>query len=664
MLDSPKNTVLVIGSGFVGTLTTIRLLHHAKEPMRIILLEKTEKQRSGGLAFGESSTGWEHLLNIQAGRISAFREHPDDFLHWIREEANRSEWPKEWRKMNYHVSSAVPRKIYHRYIDDRLKQAENNAAPGVVLCKINGEAVDLIEKETTVIVTIEDQTDGVVKRKEFEADQVIIATGHIEFVLPPFAKAVEHDPHFARNQFSQKGQEVIQHLKIDETALIVGTGLSAFDAVLSLLAHGHQGPIILCSREGLLHFVYPENHLHEIFQVRRPPFLEQENLTVEKVKAGVLEEFDYQIDLLKRERSDIAEVILSERILKAWEPYVVELVECLSTEDVKQLLKIYMTLIVTSRIGTVPEIGGVIAERMKEREGELAQVSIVKGDIQKMTPTGDGQHISVRLLDTEKNEVICLEVGAGICSVGQESDYTRIASPLWRKLIDVHGSAIPHKKTGRGIEVGEHGELINAKGKSSRRVYAVGPMRQGDEIQRRGRLGGFVFSIGTVRNQAFITAVVVLRRLAEEKSGKWSSISPLNFDIMPEEISDWIADEALKRESRKRTRTEVQSLRETLQNLVAAALHGDLLVENVRSLSTINPAERQLFEKRISLAEMELNSELYNTGLEAETINFIMKEVSNQAERIALQQLTDISRLAAKPDLQAVFRVMQKNNEF
>ena len=202
----------------------------------------------------------------------------------------------------------------------------------------NGEAVDLVENETTAIVTVEDRTSRTGKFKEFEVDQVIIATGHTEFILPPFAQAMEHDPHFARNQFSKKGQEVIQNLGKDETAFIVGTGLTAFDVVLSLLANGHQGSIILCSRKAFIHFTYPGDHLHEILKVRRPPFLEQGNLTAEKVIAGVLEEFNYLIDRLKRERSDIAEAVLSERIMKAWEPYVAELVERLSAEDVKHLL--------------------------------------------------------------------------------------------------------------------------------------------------------------------------------------------------------------------------------------------------------------------------------------------------------------------------------------
>ena len=304
-------------------------------------------------------------------------------------------------------------------------------------------------------------------------------------------------------------------------------------------------------------------------------------------------------------------------------------------------------MIVTTRIGTVPEIGEVIAEKMRSQDGKPAQVKIVKGNIQEMTPSGDGCHIIVRLIETRKNEITSLEVGAVICSAGQESDYTKIASPLWRKLIDVHGSAIPHKKTGRGIEVGEYGELINAKGEVSSIVYAVGPMRQGDEIQRRGRLGGFVFSIGTIRNQAFITAVTVLRRLAERKSGKTSSIPSISLDATAEEISNLIADEALKRSGIARTEVDKKAQREKVRGSVASALSGDLLADNVGALAAINLGERQAFEKRISLAEMVLETELRNTGLESGIINFILRETSNQAERIALQKLTDITSMFA-----------------
>jgi len=63
----------------------------------------------------------------------------------------------------------------------------------------------------------------------------------------------------------------------------------------------------------------------------------------------------------------------------------------------------------------------VIAEHMRAREGEAAQVSIVKGDIQAMTPTGDGYHITIRLIETGKKEITALETGAVICSVGEKN---------------------------------------------------------------------------------------------------------------------------------------------------------------------------------------------------------------------------------------------------
>ncbi|WP_157240507.1 hypothetical protein [Catenuloplanes japonicus] len=50
-------------------------------------------------------------------------------------------------------------------------------------------------------------------------------------------------------------------------------------------------------------------------------------------------------------------------------------------------------------------------------------------------------------------------------------------------------------------------------------------MRQGDETTRRGRLGAFVFSIGTLRNQCFDTALELLRRVRHEGEADYGAVA-------------------------------------------------------------------------------------------------------------------------------------------
>jgi hypothetical protein len=138
--------------------------------------------------------------------------------------------------------------------------------------------------------------------------------------------------------------------------------------------------------------------------VRRPPFLEKETLSVEDVVAGVIEEFQYH----QRNSTHIPPVLLSERIIKVWEPYVAELVNRLPAEDVQYLLRKYHSLIVTKRIGTVYESGHPILERMRPCGNERPQISILPGQVRSMQLADDGRHITIRLQEptfTKETEV-------------------------------------------------------------------------------------------------------------------------------------------------------------------------------------------------------------------------------------------------------------------
>lgn len=644
-----KYKILIIGSGFVGTATAIRLLHHAKEPIEIVLLERVKEQRCGGVAFGKCCAGWEHTLNIQTGRLSVFREHPNDLVKWANYEADRSGWPEEWRQKNFNRSSAMARRIYQQYLADRLRQAEIHAVRGVILKEVHGEAIDLVENRKTVIVTYnQNYPSETPKLKQIRADRAIIATGHLESVLPSFVKKVENNPHFVRDQFSKQGWDVIKNLGKNETAFILGTGLRGFDAVLTLLANGHNGPIILCSRHGLTHAIYRDDHLHEIIEVRRPPFLDEKHLTPEKIIEKGKEEFNYLVNKLKKERSDIAETVLPERILKAWEPYVVEIVERLPSNEVKRLYDTFKSVITTLRVGTIPEIGHPIIEKMMPQDGRQPQVRLVKAHIQEMIPSNDGHHINVFMRETGTEKMLSISAGAVISCVGRETDYTKVKSPLWRNLIDIHKIAVPHKKTGRGIEVGEHGELISAEGKESQKVFAVGIMREGDETQRRGRLGSFVHSLGPIKNNAFETALTVLNRLNAKKMGKSKGMPHLNLSARSENASNLIAGEAMRRNKKQRMNIDELKVLEKVRRAIDSALNGRLVNYKTRTLATLRPKQRKAFEEKMILFEKKLKKTLEKTALDPRIVADVVKEVSHQAERVALQKLIDIKEVAYK----------------
>lgn len=625
--------ILVIGSGLSGMLTAMRLLQSLTQPTEIALLERADNQRQGGIAYSEATTNWEHILNLPADRISAFPETPDDFMTWANCEADRSDWPPTWQDTTFGKNSAFPRRMYLQYLTDRLDQAVQNAVPGVSLIRLGGEAIKIAEEQNGSLVTYVNRADPTALPKTYNADQIILATGHGEKKTPAFATDVIYHPNFIANQHSADGREAIDRIGRDKTVFIVGTGLSAFDAVISLLHNGHKGRIILSSHHGYTYFTYPTDYEHEILTLRRPAFLDTPTLTLDYVIAEGVREYFAQVEWLQRERPDLNPVVYPERILKAWEPYIAELVQRLSPEDVQQLLSIFGPLAITSRAGTLPLIGDRIAKAMQEHEHFPPQVSIIKADILSMAPSEDEDRISIVLNQGGNADLTSITVDVVINSTGLEADYSRISSPIWRDLIDERRIAMPHGKTRRGVEVGEHGELINPSGELARGIFVVGPPRQGDELEKRGRVGPPVFGIGTIRNQAVGTVFEALDQL-EESHGRSQGLPHLHLSVASSNIDLILMQEA----TREMGQGVTDAVRQKILHVVQIALSEILIDEQIEIFLGKNTMQKRNFDAKIALIELALAGELIRAGVSYTMATNIIQEAAKQRERIIVRR--------------------------
>src|SRR5882757_6544918 len=71
--------VAVIGGGAAGALAALHLLD-AATPREVVVVEPA-RELGFGLAYRTRHPL--HLLNVPAGRMSAFPERPDDFVAWL-----------------------------------------------------------------------------------------------------------------------------------------------------------------------------------------------------------------------------------------------------------------------------------------------------------------------------------------------------------------------------------------------------------------------------------------------------------------------------------------------------------------------------------------------------------------------------------------------------
>jgi uncharacterized NAD(P)/FAD-binding protein YdhS len=225
--------VVIIGGGFSGSMLAAQL---ARRGVSSIIVEG--RDRAGkGTAF--STPEAVHLLNVPAAKMSALPDQADHFAEAVAGEG-------------YEATDFVPRRRFGAYLSEILGDARDSGLVSVIA----GEAV---EAEPGWTVTLADGS-------EIKAGALALAQGN----QPPeplrAAQGISSGL-FVNDPWSDDGRAAVSRVAQDGgDVLIVGTGLTMVDVVLSLDAAGHQGRILALSRRGLT----PRAHAaHEPVPVER-----------------------------------------------------------------------------------------------------------------------------------------------------------------------------------------------------------------------------------------------------------------------------------------------------------------------------------------------------------------------------------------------------------
>lgn len=214
--------VLIIGGGASGVLMAAHLLSGG-DRLRVTIVE-TANLLGCGLAY--STRDPDHLLNTRVHNMSAFPDDPHHFLHWLQTRP-------EGRGIT--DQCFVSRATYGAYLSDLLTPWTQGPQARRLTC-LRETCETLRETETGILAQL---GNG----QTVAADLGILATGH---VLP------RQDP---RGLLSG-AWEGTQGIDPDGRVVIIGSGLSMVDQVLSLVKSGHRGPILTISRRGQM----PRSH--------------------------------------------------------------------------------------------------------------------------------------------------------------------------------------------------------------------------------------------------------------------------------------------------------------------------------------------------------------------------------------------------------------------
>jgi uncharacterized NAD(P)/FAD-binding protein YdhS len=206
----------------------VQLLRRFLPGSRVYLIEKNAKF-GGGLAYSTGNPN--HLLNVRAGRMSAFADAPDHFVDWLRKRA-RTGGDAEIHGRG--SDQFVPRHLYGAYIQDLLGNEIWQTGNGRNLYLVPDEAVALWQRPDDLSVQVRGG-------RTYEVDVAVLATGNFP-----------HDDTAAHHYANPWSPQALAGLDPEAPVLLIGTGLTMIDTVISLLDQGHAGPIHAISRRGLL----------------------------------------------------------------------------------------------------------------------------------------------------------------------------------------------------------------------------------------------------------------------------------------------------------------------------------------------------------------------------------------------------------------------------
>ncbi|MFG3407980.1 FAD/NAD(P)-binding protein [Streptomyces sp. NPDC048142] len=604
--------VLVVGAGLAGTATAIRLLHFARRPLQIVLLERRPDYRCAGVAYHRDGNPWDHVFNIQAGRMSVFREDVLDFIRWANQEADRRDWPRHWAAREFTEQGPAPRRIFQDYLQDRLAEATRESCPGVDLVEADGEALDMDACDRGLEVTVGHLRANGLERlrpgplpdtQVLGTDHAVLATG-LELKDPPFAAEVAGHPRFVRNPYSAAGVRTLARLPSDATVAVVGSALSAYDSAGMLLRNGHTGRIRLISRTGTVFRTYPAAHEHGVLRLPRPDPLLEPYRNREEFLARAVAAWRTACSTVREDHPGIAPAIVSECVAKAWEPYLPEAVERIPTNELRSLLDEFSTTIAALRVGAVEHTMGVIEHGMRPPDGP---VELVLGRVRAITPAPSGRLLVSIAAQHGRHS---LEADLVVSNFGRESDYAKVVQPLWRNLLR-KGIAAPHERTGRGLEVDACGTLLGADGRPAGPVSTVGALREGDEIVRHGRAGAFTFNLAAIKNHSVSVAAHVVEQLELRQDG----------------LSDIAA-----------RHPHYRSYASNPEEAVRAALEESVVLE-VRRLATRQREQREALDSRLN-ASLPSPAGLPALPRDVARPDRLMRAVVN---RVAVERLNDVS---------------------
>lgn len=428
----------IIGAGYSGASLAFNIFRQARQPTKVFLFER---RRPHGLGAAYSTTHPEHLLNVPAGGMSALADDADDFVNFLLTDSRAAPFIHRNQDIRRQF---IPRMVYGWYIQGLLAQCRISSAHGALVQAITADV-------TSVLATAHGfalhTADGLVA----QVDKLVLATGH----APPASGLLADVP--KRNLVADPwNYAALDGINRNASVLIVGTGLTMVDTVMTLAKLQHRGPIVAVSRRGLA----PQTHRS----------LETDDPN------------EWPVDRLRRLRRRLCASGRSRaenggdwrEVVNALRGKTQELWRGFNQREQNAFLRHLAPYWESHRHRIAPEIGGLMHAMIQAGQLQIGAGKIIA--IEAAKPPANQVKIRLQPRGGSRSPVTILADKVVNCT-GPQTDIARNSDPLIQSLLrqalirpDVHRM---------GLDVADDGGLINAAGQVSNALFTLGPTTRG-----------------------------------------------------------------------------------------------------------------------------------------------------------------------------------------
>tara|TARA_R110002049_G_scaffold309268_1_gene519573 strand:+ start:97853 stop:99274 length:1422 start_codon:yes stop_codon:yes gene_type:complete len=456
-------TTVIIGGGFSGTLAAVNLIRLAQQPHRVVVVN-SGRPFGRGTAYG--TTRPEHLLNVAARNMSAFPDHPSHFFDWLRSRCDFDGLTNDELRETF-----IPRRIYGDYIRGLATHFMGPADPrALVQCEvIEGQAVDVQPHSIGGKVVLEGG-------KSVQAESILLATGNQPPAALPGAERLASDRRYCGNPWQDWHASLPDN---DGHIVLLGTGLTAVDVIVTLREIGWGGRITAISRNGML----PQRHFRGIQWPTSVPD-DGESRSLKELSKLVRQDCERLRGI--SQNPAIAVDMLRGRTQELW--------KSLSVEEKQRFLKEYSPQWNVIRHRIAGPIHDAVTDSL-----DCGQLSILPATIQGLTSAEST--IDVQTTTTEGEQQV-VKGDFVINCTGPKSRFSDSGLPLYQNLFDRGLAKVDPMDM--GVEINDDFTVLDGEGNPSTFLYAIGPILKGTLWE--------TIAVPELRNQAMQVAQTILEQ--------------------------------------------------------------------------------------------------------------------------------------------------------